>query len=205
MGRRYDHSRAELRDLALEAAGRLLAEGGLAGLTARRLAGEIGYTAGTLYNLFDNIDGLILEVNAATLERLRAEIAAIAEAQTDPAAALLAMARAYIAEVRARPGLWSAVYEHRMADGRPVPDWYQDRVAGVFGPVEAALAPLFEAGDAPARRRAARVLWSALHGMTSLFLAGKLGSVTELSAEDMAEDLIRHYLRGLGAAPEDAA
>ncbi len=205
MGRRYHHSRAELRDLTLEAAERLLAKDGLAGLTARRLAGEIGYTPGTLYNLFDNLDGLILEVNAATLERFRAQIRAIADEQREPEAALQTMARVYIAEIRANPGLWSAVFEHRTADGRPVPDWYQDRLDRVFGPVEAALAPLFEAGDAAARRRAARVLWSALHGMTSLFLAGKLGSVTELSAEGMAEDLIRHYLHGLRAAPAGAA
>lgn len=201
MGRRSDHSRPELRALAIRAAQQLLVDGGLDGLKVRPLAAAIGYAPGTLYNLFGNLDDLILEINASTLERLRGRVEAAAAPETDPEAALLAMARAYIAEVRENPGLWSAVFEHRIGEGRPLPDWYQAQVARVFEPVESGLAPLFEAEDGPACRRAARVLWSSLHGMTSLFPAGKLGTVSALSAEDMAEDLIKHYLRGLRRAP----
>ena len=184
----------------MRTAERLLAERGLAGLTARRLAKAIGYTPGTLYNLFENLDGLILEVNAATLERLRGQVEAIAARETDPEAALLAMARAYIADVRTHPGLWSTLFEHRMPEGQALPDWYQAEIARAFAPLESVLEPLFEAEDSAARRRSARVLWSSLHGMTSLFHSGKLGNVTDQSAEDMAEDLIHNYLQGLRGA-----
>ena len=54
MARRSDHSREELYDLALESA-RVIAEiEGLRGLAARRIARDIGYTVGTIYNLFDH-------------------------------------------------------------------------------------------------------------------------------------------------------
>ena len=70
MGRRSDHSREDLRVLTLEAARRLLCAHGLEGLTARRVAAEIGYTPGTLYNIFENLDDLILHVTAGALDGL---------------------------------------------------------------------------------------------------------------------------------------
>ena len=45
MGRRSDHKREDLRALALAAARRIMAAEGLRGLTARRLAQEIGYSS----------------------------------------------------------------------------------------------------------------------------------------------------------------
>ena len=43
MGRRSDHSRDELYGMALDATERLVREKGFAGLTARKVAAEIGY------------------------------------------------------------------------------------------------------------------------------------------------------------------
>ena len=60
MGRRADHSRDELFEMALSAAREIAEEDGLGGLTARRIAAKIGYSAGTLYNLFDDLDDLAL-------------------------------------------------------------------------------------------------------------------------------------------------
>ena len=70
MGRRSDHSRDELYTMALAAARKIAEKEGLRGLTARRIAREIGYTVGTLYNLFDNLDGLIVHLNGTTLDTL---------------------------------------------------------------------------------------------------------------------------------------
>ena len=56
MARRSDHSREELYELALEKAGEIAEKEGLRGLTARGVAREIGYTIGTLYNIFEDLD-----------------------------------------------------------------------------------------------------------------------------------------------------
>lgn len=197
MGRRNDHSAEVLHAMALAATRRVLAEEGLSGLTVRSIAREIGYSPGTLYNHFANLDELVLQVNAATLDQLLARLRDLEAQGSEPVTALRAMARAYIAEIRAAPQLWSAVFEHRMAKGNELPDWFPGHIARLFEPVEAAIAPLFGPGGDTDCRRAARVLWSALHGITSLALSQRLDLVTGLSAEDMADDLVTTYLAGL--------
>ena len=72
MARRSDHSREQLRRLALDSARQITAEEGLRGLKARRVAREIGYTIGTIYNVFEDLDDLIVQMNAETLGALYA-------------------------------------------------------------------------------------------------------------------------------------
>ncbi|MEM7223976.1 MAG: TetR/AcrR family transcriptional regulator [Pseudomonadota bacterium] len=199
MGRRSDHSREDLRALTLEAARGLLCAHGLEGLTARRVAAEIGYTPGTLYNIFENLDDLILHVTAGALDGLGQRVIAARQGAENPKAALIAMAGAYIEEVRAEPKLWDAVFEHRRRGGQPLPDWFEARIAQLFDLIEAELHPLFAESDAEAARRSARVLWSSLHGITSLLVAQKLELIAGFSAETLVEDLIATYLAGLEA------
>jgi AcrR family transcriptional regulator len=199
MGRRSEHSPEEIRVMALAATRRLLAEHGVTGLTAREIAREIGYSPGTLYNHFADLDDLVLQANAETLDHLLARVHEARAGHRDAEPALRAMARAYMAETRAAPRLWAALFEHRMAKGRPLPDWYAARIAGLFAPVEEVLLPLFGSRRGKACRRTARILWSALHGITSLALSQKLDLIAGVSAEDMADDLITTYLRGLKA------
>ena len=54
MGRRADHSRDELFKMAVEAATKIVAKQGVRMLSTRRIAARMGYSAGTLYQLFDN-------------------------------------------------------------------------------------------------------------------------------------------------------
>ena len=62
MARRSDHSREELYVMALAAAREIAEKDGLRGLKARRISREIGYTVGTLYNVFSNLDDLIIHL-----------------------------------------------------------------------------------------------------------------------------------------------
>jgi AcrR family transcriptional regulator len=197
MGRRSDHSPEDLRALAVAATRRLLARSGVSGLTVRQIAREIGYSPGTLYNHFANIDELILQANAETLDHLQDRIREVRSQHGEPEAALRAIARVYIAEARADPQLFSALTEHYMAKNRPLPPWYAARLGALFAPVEEVLALLFGPGHDETCRRAARVLWSALYGITSLALAQKLDLIAGLSAEEMADDLVTTYLNGL--------
>ena len=61
---------AELKKKALQSAELIVVEEGLAALTARRVAGETGFSVGTLYNIFGHLDGLIAEVNLATFRQM---------------------------------------------------------------------------------------------------------------------------------------
>jgi hypothetical protein len=44
------------------------------------------------------------------------------------------------------------------------------------------------------------VLWSSLHGITSLSTSGKLSIIAEDAGQVLAEDLVRTYLAGLASA-----
>ena len=123
-----------------------------------------------------------------------------AETGASPEATLSNFARAYVAFATENQGLWDALFEHSVAPGGTISDAYLAKIDRLFGLVETALAPLYRAADAKGRRTSALVLWSSLHGICSLALAGKLGLVAVQSVGEMADSLVTNYLSGLRAA-----
>ena len=70
MGRRSTHTPQQLRELILDAAQEIIQVQGLAGLSAREIARRIEYSPGTIYNMFENLDDVVLHVEARVLEAL---------------------------------------------------------------------------------------------------------------------------------------
>lgn len=201
MGRRSDHSRSELYEMVLSAAREIAEQEGLGGLTVRRIATQIGYSGGTLYNLFENLDDLVVHLNARTLDSLYEELAG-ATLEEDPEAAVRALTECYVRFTREHPRLWNLLFEHRLPNGTDPPDWYYEKIERARGLLERALAPLFGPGRETERLHSARVLWSSLHGICSLETAGKL--VKTESVEAMSESLISYYLAGLREGVEQS-
>lgn len=67
MARRSDHSREEIKEMALTAALTILEEEGARGLTARKVATAIGYTVGTLYLVFKNQQEMVSQTQCGKL------------------------------------------------------------------------------------------------------------------------------------------
>ena len=194
MARRSDHSREQLAEMAIAAASKLAEQDGLRAITARGIAREIGYTVGTLYNVFENIDDLLRQMNGATMDALYDHVTA-EPIGTDPEKALRTLARRYLEFVEARPRLWSAVIEFEPQDGSPTPAWYQHKAERLVQLGEDAIAGLFGPREAAAQRRHAYVLWSALYGVTAL---GQTASLPEGAVpEKLIDTLISTYLAGL--------
>ena len=193
MARRSDHSREELEELFLASARRFAESEGLSGIGARRVARDVGYTAGTINNVFGNLDGLIMRLRADTLDELYAHSAEI-PLGPDPAENLRTLASAYTGYVLDHPRLWSVIFEHRTS-GDAVPDWYREKVFRLMALVERAIAPLFEEGEEKLRLHEARVLWSSFHGIVSLEVTSKIGS--RESVHSLTESLIENYLFAL--------
>ncbi len=196
MARRSDHSREELHALALAAAREIAEKEGMSRLTSRRIAARNGYSVGTLYNLFDNLDELILRLNGTTLDALFEALVGL-RLDEQPEAAVRTLAEGYIRFVRDHPKLWNLQFQHHWPDGQPIPDWHEESVRRVLGLLERALAPLFAPGQEAERLHTARVLWSSLHGMVSLEGADRLAATESLEA--MADSLATNYLAGLRA------
>lgn len=199
MGRRSQHTPEALRRLIIEAAEAIVTEGGLAQLSAREIAKRIEYSPGTLYNIFENLDDVVVTLEGRVLDRLARRLT-LATTQADkksPEDKLLALAQAYLTFTHENPRLWNLLFEHHLPAGQDLPAWYMEKLAGLLAQIEATLAPFFKPDQHDLRARSARVLWSAVHGITSLSTTGKLSIITSQAAAQLAEDLVRTYLAGL--------
>ncbi len=87
--------RARSRGALLEAAARGLSTHGYANLVLEEVAREAGYTRGALYHQFKDKEDLALAVLRWADETWQREVGEPARAESDPVAALLAMARAH--------------------------------------------------------------------------------------------------------------
>lgn len=197
MARRADHTRDELKELAIDAGRQLIQEEGFSGFSARKAAARIGYTVGTLYNVFGSYDGYILHMNARTLDEWF-EAMQKALARSRDTNKLRALAKFYIAYAREHYRLWIVLFEHHIGPEEPLPEWYVPKMARFFAVTEELL--MKEAGINRARaRRAARVLWAGIHGICTLSLSGTLEVVGAESAETLALSLVDTYMAGFRA------
>lgn len=196
MARRSDHSRQELYELAVGAARRIVEEDGLRALTARHLADAIGYSPGTLYNLFENLDHMIVHLNGHTLDDLHDRLSTAPRTGV-PEEDLNELLDGYLGYLDDHPNLWNMLFEHTLPDNQELPTWYAKKVARVLGLVEDVLSPLFSEDDQDQKCDAARILWASLHGICFLYQTGKLQVVTTRSARKMAEVLVANFIAGL--------
>lgn len=202
MGRRSSHTADELRELILESSTALISEGGLASLSAREVARRIEYSPGTLYNVFANLDDLVLTIEGRLLDRLAAELDKVSGSSTDNVTAedrVLALARTYLRFTAAHPKLWNLLFEHHLPPGRDIPGWYQQKLDGLMTRVADAVAPLIPEASPEEAKRSASVLWAGVHGITSLATADKLSIITSDGAAPLVDLLVKTYLAGLKA------
>ena len=204
MARRSDHSRDELYALVMDEARNIIERDGMRGLTARSIATAIGYSPGTLYNLFDNLDDLALQINGSTLDDLY-ETLSQQKRTGDPEADLRTLLHGYLGFLERNPALWGAIFDFRLPPESALPEWYLQKVRRLMSMVEDAIAPLFAPGEESEQSQAAGVLWSSLHGISTLARDGRLSLVSGQSVPEMAESLIANYLAGLRARAGKAA
>lgn len=197
MGRRSSHTPQQLRDLILEAAYSIIETQGLAGLSAREIARRIGYSPGTIYNMFDNLDDVVLRIEAKVLEALDLRLTAVLADGAPGAGQVQRLAQAYLAFTHEKPRLWNLLFEHHLPTDAQLPDWYQEKLELLLTRIETALTALMPNAPEAERKRAARVLWAGVHGITSLSTADKLSIVTTEAAGRLVDDLVTTYLAGL--------
>lgn len=196
MARRNDHTREELEKLAATAGWEIIAAEGFGKFSARGVAKKIGYTVGTVHNVFGGYDPLVLHINAITLDRLYDTIAAALPTGSSPGHSIKTLTAAYVDFATAHYNNWSTLFEFSVTPGTEIPGWYAEKIAKLFSIVERPLTPLFP--DTPEQaQKAARVLWSGLHGICQLSLSGKLDAVGAASLQELTDSLIDNYLSGV--------
>ncbi len=193
MGRRSDHTRDELKELLVAEGRRQLAEVGLARFSTRDVAKRVGYSVGTLYNVFVTFDGLILSINARTLA---AWIAYLHGRLADPddGDRIATLVRGYFEFATANPKAWIAIYEHNMADGGAAPDWYLAVVAEVMGIAEAEIATALPRAPHAEVASLARSLVATVHGHCTFSLYRTFDLLGETSPAGAALARVREAL-----------
>jgi AcrR family transcriptional regulator len=203
MARRSDHSREELKDLILAAATKLVQVQGEQALNARTLAAEIGYSPGTIYNIFDNLEQVSLHLATETLRELM--VAGRTEMTSrDPREALRQLARVYFRYTRENANRWHMVRSRRWPDRSKIPSDYRRLMAEVLGVVEQAFSPLFHPHQVEARRSTALTLWASMDGISALSGGGSLIAMPERKSMQLADRLIDHFINGLEREKQDA-
>jgi AcrR family transcriptional regulator len=171
--------RERLSEVVVGIAERQITEKGLSGFNARDIAFEAGCSVGTLYNLFGNLDGIIIQVNSRTLHRLDTVLteAETSAASTSPLDKLLALANAYLDFVVENRKLWYALFEHKLPEGVSLPDWHLQEHHLLFCHVMLPLSEIAPDETEEELRLLARSIWSAVHGVVSLGLEDRMGAV----------------------------
>lgn len=191
-----DDKRADLRQRLVAAAEAQIAANGLAGLKAREVTTAAGCALGALYNAFDDLDRLVLQVNSGTLARLGAVLTAAVPQGAQPEAAMQALAAAYVEFALTHRNLWQALFDHRLPPGTEVPDWHrQDHavlIAQIIGPL-AELRPDLPPEALPLR---ARTIFAAVHGVVQLALQGRFVGVPAESLRAEVAALVEAMARG---------
>lgn len=197
MGRRSDHSREELREIIISAGHRQMLEVGFSHFSAREVAKRVGYSIGTLYNVFGSYDGLILAINGRTLDLWRGHLETRLKAVEDGDDRLTAAINAYFEFAIINRHAWTALYDFRLPDDIEPPDRYREKVAAIMTVVEreiAATLPTARKTDAPALTRS---LLATVHGHCFFTLNGTfrmLGEDKPLEAarERVADALVKY-------------
>jgi AcrR family transcriptional regulator len=196
MARRSDHSREEIKEMALDAAATIVEQEGSKKLTARNVATAIGYTVGTLYLVFKNLDDLVLHLNARTLDELHDWLQERRDPATTAPQQLHALAESYIDYAVSHTARWNLLFESIAGEDQNLPDWYLQRLVRLFNLIELALTPLAVHQSQEAIVQASRVLWAGVHGICTLKIRHRLDLAGGQSTEEMAAMLIDNFLDG---------
>lgn len=198
MGRRSVHSPEELRQLILSSARTIIEKNGLPGLSAREIAKLIGYSPGTLYNIFENLDDVLLTLQINTLADVYEKMAGTPGGGT-PEATLDALADTYLEFALENRHLWNLLFAHQLPDGVAAPAALHNHVNNGMKIIQSALAPMMPTSSDSETDAAARTLWVGVHGITAIAVTQKGPTITPNTARDHVRRLTSTYVAGLKA------
>jgi AcrR family transcriptional regulator len=194
MARRSAHSPEELRQLILAAAQGIIERDGLVGLSAREIARAIGYSPGTLYNIFENLDDVLLTLQTQMLARLIDDMNAVPKAST-PNEMIAHLARAYLDFALENKLMWNLLFTHQVA----APAALVDNINMISAIVAQPIADLRPNASKFESDLAAKALWAGIHGVTAIAVTEKGPTLTPATAQIFVDQLVSTYTRGLTA------
>lgn len=194
---KQDEKRSLLKQKVFDAAFERINQDGLTGLRARDIAKDAGCSLGSLYNAYQDLDDLILNVNSRVLEMLKEDISINAVEDQIAEAALANLAVNYMNFAYTHYNLWTSLFGHTMQDNAPIPDWYTEQTNATFLTLIAPLLKLRPELDEAQAFILVRTLFSAVHGIITINLQERFISIPKDMLEVQLVEFVQTYAKGL--------
>ncbi len=169
-----------------------MAEVGFARFSAREVAKRIGYSIGTLYNVFGSYDRFVVALNTRTFQLWAQDLRAALDAcQGDRIRCLV---ESYFRFARANRNLWQAIYDHHLPSDFVMPeeqDWLRGELTHIVVHEVTTALPLPAKGEAA---RLARSLVATVHGHCLFDLSGSFALMGQDEPVEMALERVQESL-----------
>ncbi|PXA97303.1 TetR family transcriptional regulator [Nostoc sp. 3335mG] len=200
MGRRSDHTRPEIEQMLVVEGHKHLAEVGFARFSGREVAKRIGYSIGTLYNVFGSYDNFIVALNTRTFQIWAKDLRRALDACEGDR--IRCLVENYFRFARENRNLWLAIYDHHLPADYVMPeehDWLRGELTHIVVHEVTAALPETAAPRAP---KLARSLVATVHGHCQFDLSGSFTLMGEDEPVEMALARVRDTLTAASKAAD---
>lgn len=187
--------RQALRDRLIDIAEDTIARDGMAAIKARDLAKQADCALGAIYNVFDDLNDIVIAVNGRTFRRLGRVVANVNRAASPdaPVEQLIAMSDAYLQFAIDHPKLWRSLFDLRISGARDVPAWYLEELMQLFSEIAGPLAKIFPEKTPRDLDLIVRTLFSAVHGIVLLGVEDRASGVPRADLQAMIALLLHRF------------
>lgn len=188
------------RDLALDAARKVILEEGLGALSMRRIAAEADVSAPALYRHFESKEAIAWLIVGEGFSELIRYLSRALAAKT-PIERFVESGRGYLDFAREQPGYYTLVFGSTMRDlgNETAPESTSRAGAMAFQMLVDRVRECLETGDflPDDPRSVALFVWSEVHGLASLRLACRLEDLDAGAFEHERERCLARVVRAL--------
>ncbi len=171
---------------------RHLAEVGFARFSAREVAKRIGYSIGTLYNVFGSYDRFVVALNTRTFGIWARDLESVLAACSGDR--IRCLVERYFAFARTNRNLWLAIYDHHLPRDFVLPEEDHRQRGELTRIVIDEIAAILPPDKAPDVPRLARSLVATVHGHCMFDLTGSFALMGESEPVEMALARVRETL-----------
>lgn len=197
MARRKEHTHEQISQMAISFIVDYLETQSLSSLSLRKVALGIGYVPSTLINIFGSYQYLLLAVSAHTLQTLdrKLEDCLLHCTALSAIEQLQHMAQTYYQFANNYSNRFKLVFELSLDDTETLPETQNQLINGLFDKISSRLQIIFPNASQQDIELMSRVIWSGIHGITSLDIDNKL-FITHTNTAALLNSHIADYVAG---------
>ncbi|PJJ79585.1 AcrR family transcriptional regulator [Mucilaginibacter auburnensis] len=186
-----------LRSLILESAKKLFIENGVEQTTIRAIAKNIDYSVGTVYFYFKDKNEILNALHTQGFSQLGLQFSVLKNVN-HPMERLMAMGRLYIAFALENPDMYELMFTLKepmeVLDSKEHEQW--DEGISAFRALKDTVNACIKAGhfNGHTAEPLTYMIWSVVHGMCSLYISKRTGSIYGNEPENLVNAALEEFL-----------